>query len=91
MNNYQKKSFQYRKRYGLHAIFTEDDFNVGAKGFNTASGMDCMQCTHYFKLTAEDRAFQYRKRYGLHAIRQEEESPEARHRFNTASGMDCMQ
>ena len=35
--------------------------------FNTASGMDCMQCK-----TDEERpesdAFQYRKRYGLHAI-----------------------
>ena len=36
--------FQYRKRYGLHAI--NPSFDVMASipgGFNTASGMDCMQ------------------------------------------------
>ena len=36
-------SFQYRKRYGLHAIIQVDYFWFPLKGFNTASGMDCMQ------------------------------------------------
>ena len=36
-------------------------------GFNTASGMDCMQYKndHYISGQVE---FQYRKRYGLHAM-----------------------
>ena len=37
-------SFQYRKRYGLHAIPSPKGRGVVAHwGFNTASGMDCMQ------------------------------------------------
>ena len=35
--------FQYRKRYGLHAIprFYQEEYVQ--LSFNTASGMDCMQ------------------------------------------------
>ena len=36
-------------------------------GFNTASGMDCMQLIMKF-MNAFSFQFQYRKRYGLHAI-----------------------
>ena len=36
-------AFQYRKRYGLHAMTKPEDIDLNAKGFNTASGMDCMQ------------------------------------------------
>ena len=35
--------FQYRKRYGLHAIRQKYHSNRGGLRFNTASGMDCMQ------------------------------------------------
>ena len=38
-----------------------------ARSFNTASGMDCMQCKRADYI-APGKAFQYRKRYGLHAI-----------------------
>ena len=59
--------FQYRKRYGLHAILRICESCHFQSRFNTASGMDCMQlqcwpCPNkYFW-------FQYRKRYGLHAM-----------------------
>ena len=38
-------TFQYRKRYGLHAIgeFVSSEL-FDPNSFNTASGMDCMQC-----------------------------------------------
>ena len=35
--------FQYRKRYGLHAICSISQQCSLMKSFNTASGMDCMQ------------------------------------------------
>ena len=35
--------FQYRKRYGLHAIVLHNLRRCDGNGFNTASGMDCMQ------------------------------------------------
>ena len=35
--------FQYRKRYGLHAINVILVGRLTTDGFNTASGMDCMQ------------------------------------------------
>ena len=35
--------FQYRKRYGLHAIARRLAENTVDGSFNTASGMDCMQ------------------------------------------------
>ena len=59
--------FQYRKRYGLHAICRNHRRCDKQRGFNTASGMDCMQS--FVQGTGE--------------------SPESG--FNTASGMDCMQ
>ena len=36
-------SFQYRKRYGLHAITCKASSSHDVRSFNTASGMDCMQ------------------------------------------------
>ena len=60
--------FQYRKRYGLHAIQCSFKNGIHKKCFNTASGMDCMQLNS----SSHPRwmqAFQYRKRYGLHAIK----------------------
>ena len=35
--------FQYRKRYGLHAIAPHAGARIETNRFNTASGMDCMQ------------------------------------------------
>ena len=60
--------FQYRKRYGLHAIKGVAHRHCGACGFNTASGMDCMQCRFVLMFDPLLVKFQYRKRYGLHAI-----------------------
>ena len=40
--------FQYRKRYGLHAITTVAPHPSQCRGFNTASGMDCMQFDNSF-------------------------------------------
>ena len=60
--------FQYRKRYGLHAISSSSRSSRILLSFNTASGMDCMQYHRHELFLAEQR-FQYRKRYGLHAIR----------------------
>ena len=40
----QMNTFQYRKRYGLHAIVkTRFSDSIAEERFNTASGMDCMQ------------------------------------------------
>ena len=61
--------FQYRKRYGLHAIKKTNNKPYNLSSFNTASGMDCMQLKNVF-MSEENIAFQYRKRYGLHAITQ---------------------
>ena len=64
-----KKKFQYRKRYGLHAIIPASIFEGGYyRRFNTASGMDCMQYVWFLILKGAFTKFQYRKRYGLHAI-----------------------
>ena len=40
--------FQYRKRYGLHAILPHDIERGIDVRFNTASGMDCMQFQVHF-------------------------------------------
>ena len=60
--------FQYRKRYGLHAILKLEFSEVDENGFNTASGMDCMQCAAPTAADFKPVKFQYRKRYGLHAM-----------------------
>ena len=61
--------FQYRKRYGLHAIspVRQRTNDARERSFNTASGMDCMQWRNPCRRFRDER-FQYRKRYGLHAI-----------------------
>ena len=105
--------FQYRKRYGLHAMGYVR-FGRGSKSvsipqavwiacnndwcfqrgehprFNTASGMDCMQCKKR-GVSVSAMPFQYRKRYGLHAIGLASFKLPTIRSFNTASGMDCMQ
>ena len=85
-------SFQYRKRYGLHAMMDRWLQRRDSLGFNTASGMDCMQFYAAISKAFYAVQFQYRKRYGLHAILPTVwSSCLGLHRFNTASGMDCMQ
>ena len=59
--------FQYRKRYGLHAIEARLTLESLSIGFNTASGMDCMQFPSLLVIWKVISC------------------------FNTASGMDCMQ
>ena len=49
----------------LKGVIAMKKFNYG---FNTASGMDCMQFRKWKKFVRAWLAFQYRKRYGLHAI-----------------------
>ena len=60
-------------------------------GFNTASGMDCMQFVLDKVAGKTTSLFQYRKRYGLHAIGFRLKIRRRSGSFNTASGMDCMQ
>ena len=42
--------------------------SAAVRGFNTASGMDCMQLVSLDEIRYAFPTFQYRKRYGLHAI-----------------------
>ena len=44
LNHIQGLLFQYRKRYGLHAMRSMWLTQSTSRRFNTASGMDCMQC-----------------------------------------------
>ena len=83
--------FQYRKRYGLHAIELlprrRSEFHVSIP---QAVRIACNRTRS--KRTRAFLSFQYRKRYGLHAICHNElTSPWHPCRFNTASGTDCMQ
>mgnify|MGYP000895201026 CR=1 FL=1 len=89
--NLAKIAFQYRKRYGLHAI--DDYYKLKSRlgRFNTASGMDCMQYPDGSYRAQPPSWFQYRKRYGLHAMKCIWKNPVLLFSFNTASGMDCMQ
>ena len=85
-----EERFQYRKRYGLHAM-------VNATAFGTPSGFQYrkrygLHAILKGDLTMKKKAqFQYRKRYGLHAIAGGSSQLREFPRFNTASGMDCMQ
>ena len=82
--------FQYRKRYGLHAIFPEaESGRVYVVSIPQAVWIACN------RLLARKESslgkFQYRKRYGLHAILHALRTVGSYDCFNTASGMDCMQ
>ena len=63
--------FQYRKRYGLHAM----SFFVNGCGlirmfqYRKRYGLHAMQVGKTY--TPEACKFQYRKRYGLHAMRKD--------------------
>ena len=82
--------FQYRKRYGLHAI---PNVKTTQSGNEVSIPQAVWIACNDFAEASEHKlsAFQYRKRYGLHAIPQRKYFYLPRLRFNTASGMDCMQ
>ena len=84
--------FQYRKRYGLHAIPASGDVARCATEefqYRKRYGLHAMTALLIRKELVA--MFQYRKRYGLHAIRNADGVHSGNIRFNTASGMDCMQ
>ena len=82
--------FQYRKRYGLHAIWCPQS---GVRGYRVsipqAVWIACNSGTQSQRRLIS--TFQYRKRYGLHAICSSTRVYRGCCCFNTASGMDCMQ
>ena len=59
--------FQYRKRYGLHAILS---FHTGIRSLRVSIPQAVwIACNFQFPRVSYNAAtFQYRKRYGLHAI-----------------------
>ena len=82
--------FQYRKRYGLHAI--------SERGITMIKSIQFQYRKRYglHAMKRKDRRptrlqFQYRKRYGLHAMKMPIRTEPILRGFNTASGMDCMQ
>ena len=84
-------TFQYRKRYGLHAIISLYCSSVTRFRFNTASGMDCMQSIRSappkgdmlrFNTASGMDCMQFMKKI-IPVLKGDS--------FNTASGMDCMQ
>ena len=82
--------FQYRKRYGLHAIEKPMRvIRIRGVSIPQAVWIACNYKIFVFLLPSDE--FQYRKRYGLHAIRIMYEIVFNKFCFNTASGMDCMQ
>ena len=82
--------FQYRKRYGLHAMHNVCKHFIHYIGFNTASGMDCMQsyCPYCKKY---ERGFNTASGMDCMQSWRERTSGRSEGSFNTASGMDCMQ
>ena len=82
-------AFQYRKRYGLHAINNEWGIIPSQKfQYRKRYGLHAI---YSLQPSTSIRAFQYRKRYGLHAILSFLFCRLSHICFNTASGMDCMQ
>ena len=88
--NQHSRGFQYRKRYGLHAM-KQTMNNVVLIGVSIPQAV-------WIACNVQDLdshvcwlGFQYRKRYGLHAIVRKDNEYERVKSFNTASGMDCMQ
>ena len=82
--------FQYRKRYGLHAIEARLTLESLSIGFNTASGMDCMQYARQHEFCGGDgvsipQAVWIACNSAGYLTGGNSAS------FNTASGMDCMQ
>ena len=83
--------FQYRKRYGLHAMERCLMNNSMIIGVSIPQAV-WIACNKWRKFVRAWLAkFQYRKRYGLHAIQTTKSCIRKWGSFNTASGMDCMQ
>ena len=86
----QIEEFQYRKRYGLHAIAMQDSMGwMKSVSIPQAVWIACN--TKVRPVAFLFAVFQYRKRYGLHAIPDPYLAGPMLLCFNTASGMDCMQ
>ena len=83
--------FQYRKRYGLHAIRSRRAVPCQDMGFNTASGMDCMQFERSFSIERWIHVSIPQAVWIACNCRDHLRIEECAARFNTASGMDCMQ
>ena len=60
--------FQYRKRYGLHAIRAYDGSRSSSLWFQYRKRYGLHAMTRFTSVKVFDLKFQYRKRYGLHAI-----------------------
>ena len=84
-------AFQYRKRYGLHAIELFLCFFSRKEKFQYRKRYGLHAICWACKWSSPAWKFQYRKRYGLHAIYVCETQRGSFCGFNTASGMDCMQ
>ena len=87
----RKGKFQYRKRYGLHAIAGKRQ-PCGRRLVSIPQAV-WIACNMFVNCCVRAQLlFQYRKRYGLHAMTMRTSSRILRsYSFNTASGMDCMQ
>ena len=85
------KVFQYRKRYGLHAINMYRHLTNESSRFNTASGMDCMQFLIRKELVAVMNVSIPQAVWIACNIMMIKLIGSVRLSFNTASGMDCMQ
>ena len=83
--------FQYRKRYGLHAMKIEIINTTPHDSFNTASGMDCMQCSLCPIHTRISLCFNTASGMDCMQLVMESIGADTTNGFNTASGMDCMQ
>ena len=81
---------QHRKRYGLHAMHGRRFFRRPSFGFNTASGMDCMQSERRTG-TGRSRAVSIPQAVWIACNCSTTNQRRAGKGFNTASGMDCMQ
>ena len=82
--------FQYRKRYGLHAIVAASCDRHWIKRFNTASGMDCMQLSDKSASVCIMKVSKPQAVW-IACNKMKTLNQTVSSRFNTASGMDCMQ
>ena len=63
-----RRLFQYRKRYGLHAIFRPDSYTYTYEMFQYRKRYGLHAINRGTSHRGRSKSFQYRKRYGLHAI-----------------------
>ena len=84
-------TFQYRKRYGLHAMSKASRAMFRILCFNTASGMDCMQFASLGSVSAGTSPVSIPQAVWIACNKTLMDSYAVIPCFNTASGMDCMQ